>query len=488
MNNKETYLDHPLYGQRILHVMSPVRWRGPLFLHEVCSNYKVMEKTIRWLPMCHHYVLVPKNNTIPDNRDNVTLIPFDYPGSVTLNRGHFNAKELCRIMEFRDMDVDFVFNHQPELAYNILNALQAKRYGGSVKLFNFFEWVETPQTKPSDVFPDGFIRQLEAIHLSKASFFHCEESVKYLDKNFKRSCIVPQMDKEELYKKVRYAPLGIDPFVEPEPFPLPANAKGKKILLFNHRWNKTTGTHKLVEFTEGLSDEYLVWITDSSAKKPKSGSPAPKHFHVESLPFARYLYLIQKSYATLCFVDGFMTWNLSVQDGVAMHRPTLVYEHPVHKYIMGDKYPLYFKTKEQFQSLLKNLPDTSTWQMPEHDNIFRKNLEQAMQDSIDATGVPDSKYNKEWLYHILNGNEFKTNILYNTHPDLPLSNVMEGLRLFCMKFGVKDDPKSKYTRLFVPNDTIRKKIVQELNGETYGEIQRDPSFIMNAKTDFFEWS
>lgn len=483
----EKFLEHPLYGQRILHVMSPVRWRGSLFLHETCSNYKVMEKTIRWLPQCHHYVLVPKNNTIPNNRPNVTLIPFDYPGSVTMNRGHFNAKELCRILDFRAIDVDFVFNHQPELAYNILNALQAKRYGGSVKLFNFFEWVETPATKPSDVFPDGYLRQFEAIHLSHSSFFHCEQSVKYLDKNFTKPIVFSGVDKKILHEKVRYAPLAINGLAEPEPFPLPNSVKGKKILVFNHRWNKTTGIHKLVEFTEGLSDEYVVWVTDPSAKKPKSGNPAPAHFHVEGLPFKKYMYLLQKAHATLTFVDGFMTWNLSVQDGIAMKRPTLVYQHPVHKYILGDNYPMYFKSKDDFHKLVSQIPEELDWEMPPHDENFQNNLETAMTDAMSVTGVPDSKYNKQWLYHILEGNEYKQNILYNTHPDLPLSNVMEGIRLYCMQFGVKDDPNSKFTRLFIPNDTIKDKIVNDLNGETFGPSERDPSFVMNAKSDFFAW-
>ena len=65
---------HPLYGRRVLHVMSPVRWRSTKFLHHADSNYKVMIKTIKWLPMCHHYVVVPENHVIEDNRSNVTLI------------------------------------------------------------------------------------------------------------------------------------------------------------------------------------------------------------------------------------------------------------------------------------------------------------------------------------------------------------------------------------------------------------------------------
>lgn len=474
-----------LQGRRILHVMSPVRWRGPHYEHEKCSNYKVLAKTINWLPMCHHYMLVPENHNIPDDRENVTLIPFDYAGSVTLNRGHFNAREIPRVLHFREIDIDFIFNHQPELSYGLLNAIQSKRYGGHVKLFNFFHWVDTPQTKPSDVFPDGFIRQLEGIHLSEHSFFHCQETYKYLEKNFKKENVFTGINKSKVAEKICYMPLGIDTLPDPEPFPLP---KDKKIIVFNHRWNTTTGVDRLIEYADGLSDEYMVWVTDDNAKKPKSGKPAPKHFHVESLPFKRYLYLLQKAHTSVCFVDTYMTWNLSVQDSLAVDRPSLVYEHPTQQYILGDNYPLYFKSKAEFHTALTNIPDEFTWTLPPHNDIFRKNLYDAMTRSLDKAKIQQSKYNKAWLYHILQGNEYKRNILYNTHPDLPLSNVMEGLRHYCMDFGVQDDPTTKYTRLFIPDDTIREKIVAELAGETFGESKKDPKFSVNAKTEFWDWS
>ena len=48
------YGDYPLYGRRILHVLSPVRWKGNRFEPELDSNWKVMQDTIDFLPMCHH--------------------------------------------------------------------------------------------------------------------------------------------------------------------------------------------------------------------------------------------------------------------------------------------------------------------------------------------------------------------------------------------------------------------------------------------------
>ena len=86
------YGDYPLYGRRILHVLSPVRWKGNSFEPELESNWKVRHDTIDFLPMCHHYILVPgrfkpgNNNKIylhsilsKDhpymNSENITLIP-----------------------------------------------------------------------------------------------------------------------------------------------------------------------------------------------------------------------------------------------------------------------------------------------------------------------------------------------------------------------------------------------------------------------------
>ena len=80
------------------------------------------------------------------------------------------------------------------------------------------------------------------------------------------------------------------------PFELP----DKKILVFNHRWAKTTGVEKLVSYTKDLDEDWLVWITDRNARKPKAGKPAPEAFkdhkcglRIEGLERSQYRYLIE---------------------------------------------------------------------------------------------------------------------------------------------------------------------------------------------------
>ncbi len=482
-------INHKLYGRRILHVMSPVRWRSTKFMHQMDSNYKVMVKTIKWLPMCHHYVLVPPNNTIPHLGDNVTKIPFPYAGSVLFNRGFFESKALLKKMDFQKLDIDFIFNHQPELLYNVYNAILTDRYGMTVDSYNFFHWVDCEKSRPTGGYPVGFFRQMEAIDLSTKSYFHCPVSLDYMKSNWDKIPHTSQgVDENVMKEKINYFPLGVGDLPDPEPFPLP----DKKIVVFNHRWNQSCGIKKLIQFTEGLDrDEWLVWVTDDDAKHPKAGKPAPDWMKVQNLPSGgQYRYLIDNCYATICLVHDYMTWNLSAQDAIKAERPSLVYEHPTHDYVLGEDYPFFFNDKKSFLELLDNTPRHYGWDLPKHDETFKENL---IGDLIEACNskkkrtVRTPSAGMEWLNLILQGNGFKKNLLHNSHPNLYLSNTWEKIRLWCMSKGVKDDPNYQFTKLFIPDD--KRDEVQKLvddSGETFGESKLDPKFtIINQDDSWF---
>ena len=98
-------------------------------------------------------------------------------------------------------------------------------------------------------------------------------------------------------------------------------------------------------------DEWLVWVTDDEAKKPKAGAPAPDWMMVKNLPSGgNYRYLLDKCFASLCFVDDYMTWNLSVQEAIKVGRPSLTYKHDTHEYVLGKDYPMYFKDKKHLKN------------------------------------------------------------------------------------------------------------------------------------------
>ena len=496
-----------LYGRRILHVMSPVRWNATKWIHHGDSNWKVMYKTIKFLPDCHHYILVPPNNTVEKaiQQDNITWIHFPYPISVLANRGYFNYKALREFFDWRRHDIDFVFLHQPELCYNVMSGLLSDRVGTSIDVFLFFHWVDSPASKPSETYIDGFWRQVEAIDLSTKTFFHCDISLEYIKSNWtgKRRRITGPIIDEVVKDKIIYMPLAGGFYgskKESKPFPLP----DKKILLFNHRWNTSTGIKKLIEYTKDLDrDEYLVWVTDEDAKKPRAGAPAPKWMRVQNIPSGEeYQYLVDKSFATLCFVDGYATWNMSVHDGITRNRPAITFYHKMMDEVVGKDYPYYFKTKDEFLSKLKSIEKDTTleWNLPPHEDNFRNNLRESMFVSIENYEArrkqePHSQdgkrlYGREWLYHIINENGYKKNILYNTHRDLHLSNSWEHLRKWCLMMGAVDDPNDTDVRLSIPEDKVEeiKKLLDDpawIDRSYAISPKRDPKFVKVNKSKFF---
>lgn len=496
-----------LYGRRMLHILSPVRWNATKWIHHGDSNWKMVDMIIKWLPDCHHYVLVPENNTIEKEiqQDNITWIQFPYPISVLANRGFFNYKALRKYFDWRRHDIDFILLNQPELCYNVMSGLLSDRVGTSVDTFLFFHWVDSPASKPSETYIDGFWRQIEAIDLSTKTFFHSKESLKYLKSNWseKRPRVTGPIIDENVENKIVYmtTPGG---FVGKNRQSKPVDLPNKKILVFNHRWNTSTGIKRLIEYTKDLDrDEYLVWVTDEDAKKPRAGAPAPEWMRVQNLKSgAEYQYLLEKAHAVLCFVDGYATWNLSIQDGVALKRPTLTYHLPVMDEIVGKNYPYYFKSKDEFIKKLKSIEKGTIvdWELGPLEENYKRDFMKALLDSIEnyesrRKQEPHSQdgkrlYGREWLWHILNNNGYKKNILYNTHRDLHLSNSWEHLRKWCLMMGAIDDPNDADCKLSIPENKVE-EIQQMLDDpnwldKTYAsQPKRDPKFVKINKSKFF---
>ena len=212
---------------------------------------------------------------------------------------------------------------------------------------------------------------------------------------------------------------------------------------------------------------------------------------VQNLPSGgQYRYLIDNCYATICLVNDYMTWNLSVQDAIKANKPSLTFQHPTQEYVLGKDYPLYFTDKKSFLELLNNTPTELVWELPEHDKIFKDNL---INDLIEGCESKKKRTVKtpsagiEWLYHILKDNGFKKNLLFNSHPNLYLSNVWEKIRLWCLSKGIKDNPNYQFTRLFVPDDKREdiQKFVDD-SDETFIESKVDPNFkIIDEEDSWF---
>ena len=441
-------------GLRVLHYGSPVRFDSSgVFQHEFDSNYKVLEKTISFLPECHHYVLVPKKHTIPDNRPNVTLIKYPFYRNALSNRSAFHDSVFRNILDFKTQDIDFVFCHQPEMLYNIFVAMSDKRYGQVVSRFLFFHWVDCPGSRVSSATPPPFMRQLESIGMCDNAFFHTDISNDWLARNFHKGQPV-SIDMNYIKGKTKTMPLASDPLPPAEPIELPTD---KKIVVFNHRWGQTTGVNRLVEYFEGLEDEYMLWSTDWQAP-PEYVAPWPGH---RKLNRGQYRYLLENSHCSVGFVDGYMTWNLSVQDGIQVDKPVLVYDNPQMKKVVGDNYPYTFKTKEEFQNLIRKIPEKSSWKLDNFELTFRENLRNTMQEIIAKARPKLPQDAMNWLYCILNGVTQKSHITEQVQPHLAANSTWQYIRRWLLSKGVRDNPKTPYTNYDLSRSNIDQVLIDE---------------------------
>jgi glycosyltransferase involved in cell wall biosynthesis len=421
-------------GLRILHILSPVKWDGDTFNAHADSNWKFTERTIKMLPNCHHYILVPYKHTISIQQDNVSFVKYDYPKSVQLNRGMFDYRQIT--FDFTKLDIDFVFNNQPELTYNIQQWFHTSRYYEDVSYFNFYHWIDCNKSRGSvSGCPSFYMRQLESMHISDANFVHSELSIKYLDSNFKG------IDVSELISKTYHMPVTSRIEVEPTPFDLP----NKRILLFNHRWAESSGIKKLIEYVDKLDDNYIVWVTDENCDIKND------RFMVKKLPYSDYVYLLKNCHASLCFIDGYSTWNLAVQDCLVSGIPSLFLEHPTIRKVVGENYSGGFKNFDEFLCLLEinKADDFDNCQVIyEHDFVYELQLKTAMFDNWhDTKNKP--KDSDAWVECIKNGITDKKSICNKVNPKVRLNGTAHFIRRNLLNNGISDNINKSHTEYFI---------------------------------------
>lgn len=431
-------------GLRILHVLSPVKWDGDKFNAAADANWKVAEKTIKFLPNCHHYVLVPHNHNIALRGSNISFIKYDYPKSVQLNRGMFDYRQIR--FDFTKLDVDFVFNHQPELTYNIHQWFSTNRYYEDVAYFGFYHWIDCKQSRGSvSGCPSFYMRQLESMHILDANFVHSSISLDYLKSNFK------EFDCSHLFGDVYEMPLSGKLDIEPTSFKLPP----KKILLFNHRWAESSGIKKLIEYVNKLDDSYVVWVTDENCDIIND------KFIIKNLCYSDYAFLVENCYASLCFIDGYTTWNLAVQDAIIKKKPSLFYEHKLIRKVVGDLYGGGFCDFQQFKYILENI-DTVNFTnsiISEHDFAFELQLKSAMLSYWEDT-KNEPKDSAAWRRCIEEGITDKKSICTKVNPKVRLNGTAHYVRRNLLNNGVCDNINSPYTQYFIEGNP--KTIKQDL--------------------------
>lgn len=428
---------------RILHFLSPVKWQNDLFISDADANFKVMKKTVEFLPNCHHYIFMPKKSTEKLQAKNITTVYYDYPKSVFLNRYLFDHKKI-QGFNFDKLDVDFIFNHQPEQSLSLQVWFDSNRYYRDIHTFNFFHWIDCRDSGGGfkDVQPINFLRQYEATVIGDVNFFHSKKSVDYLLSNFDEMDFIPKI------KNVKYMPLSGYKSELKTRFDLP----DKKIIVFNHRWNKSSGTERFLKYIEDLSDEYIIWVTDE-----KNCDIKKDNFIVKKLNYEDYNYLMSNCYCNVTFIDNYTTWNLSSQDALIRNKPALIFDNDVIKETCFNK-AFVFKTKNEFLELLKNLPDNiESFNYNIHDFNFRNNIYESLNDLwCDTKRVP--KASKDFINCVKNKIRTKHEIFNKIYNGVISNGSNHGIRRYCLHNGLKDDINETYPTYFLNDEEITKNL------------------------------
>ena len=156
----------------------------------------------------------------------------------------------------------------------------------------------------------------------------------------------------------------------------------------------------------------------------------------------------------MSFVDSYATWNLSIQDGLSVKKPVLVYDQPAMRKVVGDDYPLFFKTKDEFHTQVKNLKQMGnfTWDIPNHDEKFAYNIIKSISNIMSKPRKHIPKDANNWLYCILNGLNYKHDIAKQVQPNLQLNSVWQYIRRYLLEIGVKDNINSPFVNYSIPDE------------------------------------
>lgn len=429
----------PTTNFRILHFLSPVKWKGKMFLNNHDANWKVAKKTIDFLPQCHHFVIVPLQHTI-EPQSNVTFVEYDYPRSVQLNRCMFDYRNIK--LDFTRIDIDFVFNHEPAQINTIQNWFHTKRYFEDVKYFSFYHWIDCNKSRGSVTgSPSFYMRQLESFTLSTKNFIHSKASLTFFHSNFKKLGYTPIIDET----KTTFMPLSCKGDIK---LLEPSHNKYSNILVFNHRYNKSSGIKILEKYLPNIPKKYKIWITDERCKLKG------ENIIVKSCDKEEYNELMSNCHASLSFIKDYSTWNLSAQDSLIRNKPLIGYKHPMLEELLGEDYPYLFTKESEFLELLETVPQFVNGydeMLSKHDMKFRYNLISSMNEHWKDTKNPpkDSPF---WINEIEQGNNIKKNITNIVKPNLTFNASNHYIRRHLLHNGYKDDYNALETTYLKDND------------------------------------
>jgi len=281
------------------------------FIYEKDSGFLYTKQLLSELPSNWRYViLVPKDTKrefFPANRI-IELIDYDYSTSIHQNRYHFNRNIITKSLPY-SVDIDLIINNQPEVSANLRVVFENQKREKPI-IFSFYHWIDCEAScKFSKELSGFFWRQYDGALNSDISFFHSTYALslftKEIDKNIKNPAEI-----KVGYFKPQPTIFGTNPVELPD----------KKIILFNHRCNETTGWKDVLNACKKLwteRDDFVLWLTDDANLTNRKEIEAIDFVIQKRLDFKDYGFLIKNSHFAVCNTKGYATWNMAAMDAHA---------------------------------------------------------------------------------------------------------------------------------------------------------------------------
>lgn len=301
---------------RVLIYMNPliVDKISKKFLYEKDSGFLYTRQLLDRLPTDWRYtVFVPKNfnRDFFSQRHIIDCVEYDYSTSIHQNRYHFNRNIFAKTLPY-STDIDVVLNMQPEVAANIRVFFENQRREKPI-IINFYHWIDCKENRSSG--EKYIFRQVEGYNAADLNLFHNQ----YAFDLFKKSS-----NEEHL----QYKPQKTEFF---HPLPViygmtPIDLPNKKIILFNHRLNNTTGWKEVIKICDDIScerDDFILWVTDEQNLKNINILKSKKWLHIKSVPFESYGYLLSNAHFSVCNLQRYATWNMAVLDSINHGTPVI---------------------------------------------------------------------------------------------------------------------------------------------------------------------
>ena len=371
---------------RVLIYMNPliVDKVSKKFLWEKDSGFLYTKQLIHNLPLEWRItILVPKgfdSKFFGEQQYRVIeCIEYDYSTSIHQNRYHFNRNILAKALPY-GTDIDVVLNMQPEVTENIKVFFQNQRREKPI-IINYFHWIDCKESRKFARYLGGFIwRQVEGARSADLNLFHTPYAWDLFNESANEANL--PVDKIKFgYFFPQPTIFGTKPIILPN----------KKIILFNHRLNNTTGWKEVVKSCKRLKEEvqdFILWITDDQNLKEMEYLKQYSWIKIQRVTFESYGYLIKNCHFSVCNTKEYATWNMAVLDSKANGCTPLVPATDLFNTMFGGKIPTDYTglLYPSMRMLLNNTKqENDKWLIPldiEQDNSIVPFIESEIYDKV----------------------------------------------------------------------------------------------------------